>query len=361
MRNIIRLIILALIGASCLTGCNNKSIEIRYEYLGKAIQKEGTHVWGTSPVVDKHGKYHYYVAEWPMPTDPQEAFSGWYKSSRIAHYVSDRPEGPYTFLRIAVPDRDGEFNSPHNPTIHYMDGKYVLCFIVNENDDLKTQRIIMYVADDLNDNWRPAAGAKADGTILTAPDSPKIWNYNPRLGVSNPSLVKFHNKYMLYYKSVIPDPANRDDRQKWNYGYGVALSDKLEGPYTCYPKRVTEEGLQLEDAYAFPYNNKMYMLSRDFRGSLGSAGGGLLWESKDGFSFSRQHVTRAFNDLANYVGPANTETAHIYRGSRFGDLERPQLLFENGVPAYMYVATGMNAEDGYGSCSHVFKLQISEK
>ncbi|CAN0375594.1 unnamed protein product, partial [Ectocarpus sp. 4 AP-2014] len=179
---------------------------------------------------------------------------------------------------------------------------------------------------------------------VTNPKDSTIWNYNPRLGVSNPSLLKRSNKYMLYYKSVIPDPNDRDNRRKWDYGYGVALSDDLEGPYTCHPTRVTAEGLQLEDAYAFSYNNKVYMLSRDFKGAMGSEGGGLVWESEDGFYFSKNKTKRAFDGLDAYVYEQALMEPSIYRGNKEGHLERPQLLFENGTPTYMYVATGINTE-----------------
>ncbi len=340
-------------------GIRAASLSLKFEYKGKAIQKENTHVWGSSPIMGDDGKVHLYVAEWPVPEDiNEEGFSGWFKHSRIAHYVGDTPEGPFEFVRIAVADQDGGFNAPHNPTISYHDGKYVLCFIVNEDDDLRRQRFIMYVADDLYDNWRPAKGADADGTILTVPADSSIWNYNPRLGVSNPSLIRFNGKYMLYYKSVIPDQNDRDNREKWDYGYGVALADKVEGPYTCHPKRVTAEGLQLEDAYAFTYNNKVYMLSRDFRGSLGSRGGGLLWESDDGFYFPKEKVKRSYEELVDYVGEENLKGAVAYRGTTQGHLERAQLLFKDGKPAYMYVATGVNIVEGFGSCSHVFKLDM---
>ena len=36
----------------------------------------------------------------------------------------------------------------------------------------------------------------------------------------------------------------------------------------------------------------------------------------------------------------------------------PQLLIVDGEPAYLYVATGLSPEEGCGSCSHVFKLNV---
>jgi hypothetical protein len=274
--------------------------------------------------------------------------------------VSDEPEGPFSFVREAVQDKDGTFNAPHNPTIQYLEGKYVLCFIVNEDNDVRKQRIVMLVSDDLNDNWRAANGAASDGTMIKAPDDSAVWNYQPRLGVSNPSLIKFGDKFMLYYKSVIPDRNDPDDRNKWDYGYGVALSDKLEGPYTFYPHRVTAEGLQLEDAYAFVFEDKVYMLSRDFRGSLGSQGGGLLWSSDDGYFFSKESVQRSYEDLQEYVDSTTIQNAQVYRGDRSGHLERPQVLFMNGEPSYLYAATGINDNPAFGSCSHVFKISAKD-
>lgn len=334
-------------------------VELEYQYLDRAIQKENTHVWGTSPVWGDDGKVHLYVAEWPIPTDKNEKFTGWYKHSQIAHYTGDSPEGPFTFQRIAVADKDGDFNAPHNPTIRKIDGKYLLCFIVNENDDLKTQRIVMYIADDLNDNWRPIKTAEKDGTVLRVPTDSAIWNYGAILGVSNPSLAKFKGKYMLYYKSVLHKP-NRNLWRNRDYGYGVAIADKLEGPYEVQPNRITSDSLQLEDVYAFPVEDKMCMLSRDFGSSKGSLGGGLLWTSDDGLNFDSKHVKRAYSDLAFYVGKEKLEKASKYRGTLEGHLERPQILNIDGKPAYLYMATGINVNEEFGSSSHIFKLNVVE-
>jgi len=76
------------------------------EYLGIAITKENTHVWGTSPVIDRQtGKVHLFVAEWDSRAMP---FSeGWWHISQIAHYVGDSPEGPFQFVGYVAEDADG--------------------------------------------------------------------------------------------------------------------------------------------------------------------------------------------------------------------------------------------------------------
>ncbi|MEO9511848.1 MAG: glycoside hydrolase family protein [Flavobacteriaceae bacterium] len=326
--------------------------KMTFEYVGRAAENEGMHVWGSSPIQDKDGKTHLYAAQWSTKTQP-ENFSGWFKDCEIGHYVGDSPEGPFEYVGVAIKDKDRMFNSPHNPTISNIDGQYQLCFIVNENNDLKTQRIAMYVADDLNDTWRPAKGAEPDGTILRQTKDSTVWNYTARLGVSNPSLVKYKEKYLLYHKSVI-----RKQPKGYVYVYGVIGADTVEGPYVNNPIRVTDINMPLEDAYAFTMKDSVYLLSRDFRGSLGNRGGGLLWKSADGFSFPTDETIRAYEDLQHYLGEEHLKDAISYRGKKDGHLERAQLLFEDGVPTYLYLATGVQVKPGYGSSSHVFKINF---
>jgi hypothetical protein len=217
----------------------------------------------------------------------------------------------------------------------------------------------MYIADDLHDNWRPAKGAEPDGTILRRPDDTKIWNQNSIRGVANPSLMKYKGEYLLYFKSAIPEPEeDPNDFYNREFGYGVATSKTLEGPYQIYPKRVTSKEIELEDSFTFCYGDMLYMISRDIASALGDKEGGLLWKSDDGFNFPVEETQRAFESLSSYVGEEALEGAKTYRGSLKGQLERPQLLIIDGKPAYMYTAVGINVNEGFGSCSHVFKITI---
>lgn len=329
--------------------CNKPKGKMSLEYIGVAAENEGMHVWGSSPIIGPDGKVHIYAAQWPMST--QKDFSGWFKDCEIGHYVSKHPEGPFEYLGVAVKDQDGTFNSPHNPTVNYIDSKYVLSFIVNENNDLSTQRIVMYVADDLSDNWRPASGAEADGTMLRKSSDSTVWSYTARLGCSNPTLIKFGDKYHLYNKSVV-----RKEPKGYVYTYGVAIANDLEGPYIHNKKRITSPSFPLEDAYAFNMNDSVFFFSRDFGARKGNQGGGLLWKSADGINFPTEDVTRAYEDLAYYVGEEALEHAHVYRGKKHGHLERVQILSIDGKPAYAYFAVGLNVKDGFGSSSHVFKI-----
>lgn len=337
---------------------------LKLDCLGVAVKRENTHVWGSSPIIGPDGKVHLYVAQWDRPVSNQ--FGGktadgkktsWVDSSQIAHYVGDKPEGPFEFVRIAVADRDGDFNAPHNPTIKYIDGKYVLLFIVNSGDT-PSQRILMYVADDLSDNWRPAAGAEPDGTMLRPSKDPKIWDHVAVLGNTNPCLIKHDGKYELYFKAVIPAEEGKGYQgQAKIFTYGVALSDTLEGPYIKEPERVTRADLSIEDAYVFAHDDKVWMFSRDMSGVQG--GGGLLWVSDDGMAFDFEKAVLGFHHLDQYIGKKEAAKLKNYRGSKEGHLERPQILFIDEKPAYLYLATGLGFPAPYGSCSYVFKMTFT--
>lgn len=344
---------------------DRQGLNLAFEYVGPAVQQKGTHVWGTSPVVGSDGRIHLFVAQWPIP-DGQGAtkkrkrggFKGYYTTSEVAHYVGKSPEGPFEFVRMVAEDQDGGFNAPHNPTIKHIDGKYALCFIVNENDDRGTQRIVMYIADDVNGEFRPAKGGEVDGTVLRAPSDPGIWNHGSVRGVANPSLIKHDGEYRIYFKSAMPAPEKGvEGFYNREFGYGVATSKNLEGPYKIHPDRLTSKEVELEDVYAFTHSDKVYMISRDIEGSKGSKEGGLLWVSEDGYEFPVDKVQRSFEGLAAYKGGGEWQDYTLYRGSKEGQLERPQLLQYDGA-IYLYIATGASTGPGLGSGSHILKMKF---
>ena len=341
------------------------NIKLTLTCAGVAVKRENTHVWGSSPVIGPDGKVHLYVAQWRRPeTDtfggitPDGQQTGWGTTSEVAHYVGESPEGPFEFVRMAVQAQSETFCAPHNPTINFIDGRYVLLFIVNESS-MPTQKIVMYVADTLDDCWRRAAGAEADGTILRRSTNPEFWDHLGRLGNSNPSLIKHNGTYKLYFKAVIPLPEGAE-RQAWqngnNWTYGVALSDTLEGPYTKEKERVTKIDFPVEDAYVFTWEDRVYMLTRDMNEARG--GGGLLWMSEDGFDFDYDQAVLGFYHLDHYIGKAEAEKLLAYRGSAAGHLERPQILYIDGKPSYLYMATGLGFPAPYGSCSYVFRMSM---
>src|SRR3546814_320865 len=213
-----------------------------------------------SPVIDDEGKVHLFVARWPGRTvEP-----GWRSDSEIAHYVGDRPEGPFTFSDVAIAgtgldtwDRYGA----HNPTILRVDDKYVLLYIGNDNPTRpahpSNQKIGMAISDTPYGPWKKV---NKTGLILAPPENPDYWNHHAGNGVNNPTLLKHpHGGYFLYFKS---------ERARM----GLAIAENLEGPYVQMPFPVTSNESNIEDGYAFFYEGKFELLTTDNQGVIEAGG-----------------------------------------------------------------------------------------
>jgi hypothetical protein len=316
----------------------------RLEYLGVVIEDDNYHIWGSSPIRGDDGKVHVFCARFPVKT----GFGQWHTLSEIAHYVGDQPEGPFkekeVLLRAgATPPGSWDCGTQHNPSISKIDDLYVLVYHSNEAvpGDRKrdTHAIGMLTAPSVNGPWKKV------GCILKGadPDDPGIWSHKHECGVDNPSLIKHPNgKYHLYY------------RGKWkglegDNTYGVAIADKLEGPYVHYPKRVINNTRYVEDPHIFVYQDIIYMLVTDNYKHKG-----LLLTSRDGLHFEFNDAVLGFKELAAYVGEETVKRSPNYRGPAF---ERPQLLLnQEGIPTHLYAPSGVNVSGGKGSCCYLLKI-----
>ncbi|MDP4189007.1 MAG: hypothetical protein Q8905_13240, partial [Bacteroidota bacterium] len=158
----------------------------------------------------KRNNYHLFVSRIPvLPDDknPKKGFECWYSSSEIAQYTANKPEGPFRFCKVLLKPRDapaGTWNcgTQHNPTIKYIDGKYVLFFHTNtstvDNWTKKIHVIGMITATDINGPWTaPKMVLAPPATTDTA-----IWSHKIFGGIDNPALLKNpkNGKYYLYYR-----------------------------------------------------------------------------------------------------------------------------------------------------------------
>lgn len=329
-----------------------KSVESDFcrslQYAGIAIEEKGWHIWGCSPVIGKDGKVHAFVERFPtsVPFD-----IGWRTHSEIAHYVADAPEGPFTF-RETVLKGTGENTwdrfGPHNSHIQEIDGKYVLLYIANANGMTKgiaghtsSQRIGMAIAETLDGPWRKVGDS---GLILSPSTDPKHWTFHASNGVNNPALLKHPSgKYCIYYKSQAAK-------------MGVAISDKLEGPYIHQPEPITQNKTAIEDGYAFMSQGKFYFLTTDNHG-ICEKGGGLLWESADGLSFE-QTPQLGFHAATHYLPLHDSQNVRHHYAAR--TCQRPQILMQSGQPTHLYVASGTNPNGGDGTVSMVLKCEGSQ-
>ncbi len=338
----------------------------RWEFKGIAVQDSGYTIWGTSPIYGDDGKVHLFVARWPgeLKVDP-----GWRTHSEIAHYVGDSPEGPFVFSDVAIKGdiekgKEGQapcnpaihkvknrtVYAPHNPAIHRVDSMYALLYIVNDGieEHPSNQYICLSVSESLYGPWKKVGD---DGVILKPSENNDYWTHKASNGVNNPAFLQHPDGgYFLYFKSE-------------KARMGLAVAENLEGPYVQMPFPVTANDRNIEDGYAFMYKGKFALLTTDNHGMI-EAGGGILWISEDGIQFN--DYQKGMHRIADYKGGKDYTDAtnpQVHYGSKsmpYSKPERPQILFVDGKPAYLYVASGHNIYGGDCTVSYVLKFNTDE-
>jgi hypothetical protein len=318
----------------------------RLRYVGVVIEDDEYHIWGSSPIWGNDGKVHVFSARIPVAT----GFHMWWATSEIAHYVADAPEGPFALVEVLLepgqtPPGSWDTGTQHNPTITKIDDLFVLSYhsamgtITDRRRD--SIRIGMMTATDINGPWTKLG-------MMLDPPTPEESNVvtGEHYGFTdNPSLVRHPDgRFFLYYRIKFPG-------LKGDCTYGVAIADKLEGPYVHHPDRVVNNPTYIEDPYVFVLDRMFYMLITDNHNRQGAQG--MLLTSEDGLHFD-YHQGHGFGAIADYI-PADKlppDSSNIPRGI----FERPQLLFRNGVPTHLYVPCRTNINGGKGACCYLFAI-----
>ncbi len=315
--------------------------------VGRALEFEDYYVWCNSPIEGSDGKIHVFFSRWPK----SKGMGGWISSSEIAHAVANTPEGPYEYVSTVLSPRgEGYWDATtcHNPSIHFVDGKYALFFLGNSNGKMNTKRIGLATADSLYGPW-----TRPDEPLLL-PGKEGEWD---DLLTTNPSFIKHPNEeYWLYYKSLDTDGyVHPKFETKGNRKYGLATAKSLEGPYTKYEGNPVVDfhtmgnNQQCEDAYVWFENGKFKMLARDM-GVFGMDKG-LYMESKDGKHWSEPLI--GYQELSKYITQAPAPK-HL---NRYGRVERPQLLFQKGKATYLFTAS----QGGKYETASAFIFKINQK
>lgn len=305
------------------------NFEKRLTPVGRALEFEDYYVWCNSPIEGPDGKIHVFFSRWPKA----KSMSGWTNSSEIAHAVADTPAGPYKYVStVLAPRGEGYWDATtcHNPSIHFVDGKYALFFMGNSNGKLNTQRVGLATSNSLYGPWM-----RPDEPLLL-PGNEGEWDDHC---TTNPSFLKHPNgEYWLYYKSFDTEGyVNPKFEVKGNRKYGLAIAKSLQGPYVKYQENPVIDfhkmgnNQQCEDAFVWYDGEKFNMLARD----LGVFGidKGLYMDSIDGKHWSKPLI--GYQELNKYVNQPPAPK-HL---NRYGRAERPQVLFQNGKPTYLFTAS----------------------
>lgn len=316
-------------------------------WQGVAIEEAGHTMWGASPIAAE-GRFHLFAARWPEANvDP-----AWRRSSEIAHYIADRPEGPFWFQEVVLKGsgRTGEWDAfaPHNPEIQRFGDKFALCYIANSDFHQPphplNQQIGMVVSDSVNGPWRKAG---RDGLILGPSSDPAHFSHGRQ--VVNPALLKVGDRFHLYYKT----------RGASGTLYALAIADQLTGPYRMLPEPITTDGAFIEDASAFQWNGKVCLLTTDNHGAVtGVRGAGALWVSEDGIHFKPAWTQLGFDLIPRYIaGYDPSRVKKVYGGEP--KFERPKVLCLNGRPAWLYAPSGWNVTGTDRTVVHVLRVDLN--
>ncbi len=319
------------------------------EWRGVAIEDPEYTVWGAAPLF-ADGEYHLFAARWPeLGVDP-----AWRRSSEIAHYVAEGAAGPFRFSDVVVRGSaiEGSWDAyaPHNPEVRQLGGSYYLCYIANDDYHQPphplNQRIGMVVAGSPYGPWEKVG---VNGLILTASENPGHFTHGRQ--VVNPTLLRVGERYHLYFKTTGSVPGSTL--------YGLAISESVTGPYRMLEEPLTTPDVTIEDGSAFLWQDKVCLLTTDNHGQVtGRRGGGALWVSDDGIHFNPAWTQSGFGLITDYYKDYDpSKVTRIYGGDP--KFERPKVLCENGVPAWLYASSGWNVFGGSRTVGHVLRIQLS--
>ena len=309
---------------------------------------EGEKVWGGSVICDNNeGKYYMFVSMWP------EGKGSWVTHSRVVLAVAERPEGPYEYVKEVLPYRDQNYwdgGMTHNPVIRKHNGTYYL-FYTGTTFGFNRQE---YVQKD-SSFWE-AWNNKRIG-VATAPHPLGPWKrydrpvIEPRKGkwdaviTSNAApVIHDDGSVTLFYKSVQEDwqTISLDEEDPPKFIIGAARADEVFGEY----RRLGEEDgiiniegrhIALEDPTAWHDGTYYHMIVKNFYTQFSDErAAGLYLRSKDGVNwYTPRDEAKAYSRRVTWKEGMTTNQRK---------LERPQILIEEGRPAYLFFATGFREE-----------------
>ncbi len=317
---------------------------------GFVLSDPGWHIWCNAPVLDDAGKVHLFVSRWPV----KDTFGlGWHTSCEIAHYKADQPEGPYTHAGTVLKGtgKEGSWrrDGTHNVTVVRLpDGRYAMLFIANSDGTHgfpANQKIGMMLAPGPDGPW---ALAGRDGLILDVPADPAVWSHDSAVGVNNPTLLPMPDgRFLLYYKAM---KRGKGEVRRM----GVAVADKVEGPYRFEKEPLTSNEGTIEDGFAFRLSGEVCLLVTDCHGA--DYGGGMIYHSKDGLRFDPKDV-RAFEPVDHYM----KRWPNPEKGWSPWVLQRPALLLgKDGVPTHFFAPCGTPPEGKKGTSTFMMEIRAGK-
>lgn len=297
-------------------------------------------IWGASVIKGDDGQYHMFADRWPKDL----GFKAWITASEVVHAVSEKPEGPYRFVDIALPKRGIEYFDglvTHNPRIIKYEDIYYLYYFGTTYDFPIPKAGEEWQSDYFERAWMNKrigiAWSKDINGPWHRPDHPAIeprqgkWDNNITTNPS-PAITPNTGKILLIYKSS-------QDNSSPPLLLGVAEADSPLGEY----KRLSDGPIfkfqeddkkdnDVEDPFLW-HNGEYYeLIMKDRFGHIcGEDGGGIHAISDNGIDWKLSSKIKAYSRTIKWNDGTITHQANF---------ERPFLLIEKGKPTYLFAATG---------------------
>jgi hypothetical protein len=297
-------------------------------------------VWCGSVVQGEDGRFHMFASRWPKA---YRMSPHWLFGSEIVRASSDTPEGPYRFEEVVLARRDPSFfdgRSQHNPSIKKWGDTYLLFYFgatyeddpPAPGDDISPERYLR--------TWNRKRIGLATSTSVFGPwERPDAPLLEPRPGhwdatiTTNPSaaILPDGTTYLIY-KSRRGDGATLQ--------LGVARAASPLGPYERLSDRPIFEfenpDFHVEDPYLWHADGRFHVLMKDdFKngcgGITGEWGAGVYATSVDCLNWEIADPPKAYSRTVLWDDGTTTVQPN---------LERPNLLFQNGVATHLFCATG---------------------
>ena len=323
--------------------------------VGGGFALEDYWVWCGSVLRGEDGRYHMFAARWP------KTLSFWphyFMLSEVVHATADTPEGPYEFQEVALPARgegcwDGRMT--HNPTIHKWGDTYLLYYIgatfggplptpatpVADGAPLvgeiyRALRIGLATAKSLDGPWE-----RRDAPIL----EPRPGRWDGALTTNPSPCVLPDGSVLLMYRSQAEDGGLLH--------LGLARAEHFEGPY----ERLSDEpvlnfdaqGEHVEDPCLWWEAGQFHVLCKDLKGGLsGERGAGVYATSPDALHWTLADPPRSYARTVRWEDGTQTT---------LGQLERPQVLMQDGRSTHLFLAAA-DGPGGFNNATRTWNLVI---
>lgn len=283
---------------------------------GAGFRDDNYYIWCGSAIYAE-GKYHIFASRWPKTSFFP---NGYLEHSEVVRGISDRPEGPYTYVETVLQGRGEPYWDAcmiHNPTIKKIGDRYVLFYISNKTpDDLDSRAIGYACSHSINGPWK-----RCDKPISIIKDS------------NNPSAL------------IRPDGSVMIAFRYGNARIGIMGAKTFDGVYDWLNHDIMP-GITMEDPYFFYMDNMYHIILEDGHGTVtGHKRFGAHLISEDGINDWRPAPDKTAYDHA-LIYEDGTVINAIRR-------ERPQLLFdEHNIPTHLFTSV-LDGENTYNVCQPI--------